>query len=168
MIDRLDAQLREAAAKAGLEKLFGPLTLDRGDVASLEAYDEVDETEVRFANADGPLGVLVIDVPEGGDPHDAGFKVRLREWRLNDDVAGSDTQRGEEAIARARMQMPQYSDEEPTAEHLWKSHTETCEPLSEEEVAIVVAAGLAKADEWDDRGGGLYWHAPTWPDVDAG
>lgn len=54
-------------------------------------------------------------------------------------------------------------DEQPKAEDLWKAHVETGEPLSEEEVEIVVAAGLAKADEWDDRGGGLFWHYPTWP-----
>ena len=56
-------------------------------------------------------------------------------------------------------------DVQPTAEELWRAHTETGEPLSEGEVAIVVAAGLAAADEWEDRGGGLYWHAPTWSDA---
>jgi len=52
------------------------------------------------------------------------------------------------------------------ADRLWRAHTETGEPLTEGEVRTVVEAGLAKWDEWEDRGGGLYWHAPTWPDPD--
>ena len=36
-------------------------------------------------------------------------------------------------------------------------------PLTEDEVQVVVEAGITSWDEWDDRGGGLYWHAPTWP-----
>lgn len=63
--------------------------------------------------------------------------------------------------------MSEDRDDQPKAEKLWKAHVETGEPLSEDEVAIVVAAGLAKAEDWDDRGGGLFWHAPTWPDPDA-
>ena len=50
---------------------------------------------------------------------------------------------------------------------MWRAHTETGEPLDESEMQLVVAAGLAKAAEWEDRGGGLYWHAPTWPDADG-
>lgn len=63
--------------------------------------------------------------------------------------------------------MAENKTDQPTAEDLWKTHIETGEPLSEDEVATVVAAGLAKHDEWDDRGGGLFWHYPTWPDPDA-
>jgi hypothetical protein len=55
----------------------------------------------------------------------------------------------------------------PSAEALWKAHVETSEPLTEDEVAIVVRAGLAKAEDWEDRGGGLHWHAPTWPEAGA-
>lgn len=47
---------------------------------------------------------------------------------------------------------------------LWESHVRTAEPLTLQEVEAVIAAGLTKADEWDNRGGGLYWHQPTWPD----
>jgi hypothetical protein len=53
----------------------------------------------------------------------------------------------------------------PNAGALWKAHVETGEPLTGNEVAIVVAAGLAEAEDWEDRGGGLHWHAPRWPDV---
>lgn len=52
------------------------------------------------------------------------------------------------------------------AQALWNSHIETSEPLTEDEVDAVVRAGLAKQDEWEDRGGGLFWHYPTWPDTD--
>lgn len=62
--------------------------------------------------------------------------------------------------------MTDHRDGEPTAYELWESHTQTGEPLSEDEVAIVVAAGLSEAEDWDDRGGGLYWHTPTWPAPD--
>jgi hypothetical protein len=53
------------------------------------------------------------------------------------------------------------------AKELWKAHLETGEPLDDHEVEIVVAAGLSKAEDWEMRGGGLYWHAPTWPNPDA-
>jgi hypothetical protein len=54
------------------------------------------------------------------------------------------------------------------SERLWHALVETSEPLTEDEVAIVVAAGLAEAEDWEDRGDGLYWHAPTWPDAGGG
>lgn len=63
--------------------------------------------------------------------------------------------------------MNDCKDTKAEAERLWRSHVETAEPLSELEVAIVVAAGLAEESDWEDRGGGLYWHAPTWPDPDG-
>jgi hypothetical protein len=49
------------------------------------------------------------------------------------------------------------------AAELWRAHAETGEPLDAEEVAAVVAAGLAEEGDFENRGGGLYWHAPTWP-----
>jgi len=63
--------------------------------------------------------------------------------------------------------MSEDREDRAIADRLWKSHVETGEPLGEEEVAIVVAAGLAEESDWEDRGGGLFWHAPTWPDPDA-
>lgn len=62
--------------------------------------------------------------------------------------------------------MDTAEDRIASAEALWRAHTQTGEPLSEEEIRIVVEAGLASDDEWEDRGGGLYWHAPTWPSED--
>lgn len=45
---------------------------------------------------------------------------------------------------------------------LWAAH-QMGEPLTAEEVAVVVAAGITTEDEWEDRGSGLHWHLPTWP-----
>ncbi len=64
--------------------------------------------------------------------------------------------------------MIENKDDQPTAEDLWKAHIETGEPLTEDEVLMVVEAGVTTLDEWDDRGGGLFWHAATWPDLDQG
>ena len=50
---------------------------------------------------------------------------------------------------------------------LLHAHMETGEPLDAGEVAVIVGAGLSSWDEWEQRGGGLYWHSPTWPDPDA-
>jgi hypothetical protein len=49
------------------------------------------------------------------------------------------------------------------AKTLWKAHIETAEPLDAAELDLVVSAGLANREDFEDRGGGLYWHAPTWP-----
>jgi len=51
----------------------------------------------------------------------------------------------------------------PTPEELLAKHRTTGEPLDEDEVTAIVDAGLTTWDEWDDRGGGLYWHAETFP-----
>ena len=48
-------------------------------------------------------------------------------------------------------------------EDLLRNHVETGEPLSEEEVEAVVAAGLTDSSAWENRGGGLYWHRETYP-----
>jgi hypothetical protein len=71
-----------------------------------------------------------------------------------------------ESASRTRGQrtMDTCCTQDEKAVSLWQSHTTTGEPLDEEEVARVVAAGLASAEDWEDRGGGLYWHAPTWPE----
>lgn len=53
------------------------------------------------------------------------------------------------------------------AEMLWKTHIKTGEPLTEEEVDLIVMAGLAKREDFDMRGGGLHWHAPTFPEKES-
>jgi len=44
-----------------------------------------------------------------------------------------------------------------------ENHKATGEPLDECEVQAVVDAGLTAWDEWEDRGGGLYWLAEAFP-----
>ena len=63
--------------------------------------------------------------------------------------------------------MNDRKDPKAEAERLWRSHVDAGEPLDVDELGLVLSQGLAKAEDWEDRGGGLYWHAPTWPDPDA-
>jgi len=53
--------------------------------------------------------------------------------------------------------------DEPTPQQLLDKHKSTGEPLDEEEVQAVVDAELTTWDEWEDRGGGLYWLAEAFP-----
>jgi len=53
--------------------------------------------------------------------------------------------------------------EDMKPQELLNTHIETGEPLSEEEVDAVVAAGLTERNVWEDRGGGLHWHAEHHP-----
>jgi hypothetical protein len=56
---------------------------------------------------------------------------------------------------------------EPTdAEALFEQHKLTGEPLDESQIAAIVGAGLASEDEFAMRGGGLYFHHPTFPDTE--
>jgi len=55
---------------------------------------------------------------------------------------------------------------EPTPEELLEQHLATGEPLDADELQMIVDAGLTNQDEWDDRGGGLYWHAATFPETE--
>lgn len=87
MVDNVRAQLQAAAARAGLDRLFGPLTFDQRDAASLQDCAEGDACELRFGNADGSVGVLMVDVYDSGDPDDAGLTVGLRGWRLDEGIA---------------------------------------------------------------------------------
>jgi len=43
-------------------------------------------------------------------------------------------------------------------------HKASGEPLDTEEVSGIVAAGLARTDEFDMIGGGLHVHRPSWPE----
>jgi hypothetical protein len=47
---------------------------------------------------------------------------------------------------------------------LFERHRRTGEPLSEAECDVIIEAGLSTWDEWDQRGGGLWWHSLTWPE----
>lgn len=87
MVDNASAQLQAAAAKAALDRVFGPIIFDEHDVADVGECAEGDVVQVHFANADGPLGVLIIDLYDSGNPGDAGLTVGLRGWRLDDGVA---------------------------------------------------------------------------------
>ena len=52
------------------------------------------------------------------------------------------------------------------AASLLRRHQQTGEPLSEEEVGRVVAGGVTSAEDWEQRGGGLWWHSPSSPEPD--
>ena len=62
------------------------------------------------------------------------------------------------------METPSDSFEEARA--LWRRHVETGEPLDVDEAQIVVLAELTRAEDWENRGRGQYWHVPTWPDAE--
>jgi len=47
---------------------------------------------------------------------------------------------------------------------LFAEHRRTGEPLDADEVAAIVAAGFARAEEFDTTGGGLWWHGRSWPE----
>ena len=47
---------------------------------------------------------------------------------------------------------------------LLRHHQLTGEPLNEGEVERVVAGGVSRAEDWEQRGGGLLWHSPSWPE----
>jgi hypothetical protein len=52
-------------------------------------------------------------------------------------------------------------------EQLLDHHRRTGEPLSEEEVEELVEAGLTCLDDWENRGGNLYWEWRTFPAEDG-
>lgn len=60
--------------------------------------------------------------------------------------------------------MSDHQDEKLDAEALWRAHVCTGEPLTEEEVQAVVAAGLAEEDDFEMRGGDLWWNWKLYPD----
>jgi len=86
-VDAPLTQVEAAARRAGLAALFGLVLPDPVGVAGLDAGGEGEVVEVGFANADGPVGVLLLELDDSGDPHDTGLTVGLRGWRLNEDVA---------------------------------------------------------------------------------
>lgn len=43
-------------------------------------------------------------------------------------------------------------------------HRATGQPLDELAVRAIVDAGITTWDDWEDRGEGLYWHSPTFPE----
>ena len=49
-------------------------------------------------------------------------------------------------------------------EQLMQIHRATGQPLDELAVRAIVDAGITTWDDWEDRGEGLYWHSPTFPE----
>ena len=60
-----------------------------------------------------------------------------------------------------KMETPYMT--ECTPEQLMQMHRATGEPLYEAEVQATVEAGISTWDDWDYRGGGLFWHSATFP-----
>jgi len=51
-------------------------------------------------------------------------------------------------------------------EAAFEEHRRTGEPLDSATVQLLIQAGVTPAEEWSQRGGQLWWHAPTFPDPD--
>lgn len=49
---------------------------------------------------------------------------------------------------------------------LFETYKATGEPLGEGDVQVIVDAGFANPGQFEMRGGGLYWHAPSFPEGD--
>ena len=43
-------------------------------------------------------------------------------------------------------------------------HRETGEPLTADELDGLVAGGVTTIEEWEQRGGGLWWESASWPE----
>jgi len=89
MVDSTLLRLHQAAWRAGLPPLFGGIAFELEDVKALEACGEGESHEVRFSNASGPVGNLIVDLHDSGDPEDEGLTVGLRGWTLNEEVASA-------------------------------------------------------------------------------
>jgi hypothetical protein len=57
------------------------------------------------------------------------------------------------------------ANDETDASALLDRHRHTGEPLTEPECESIVRAGLATWEDFDQRGGGLWWHSPTWAEA---
>jgi hypothetical protein len=86
-IDNPNAQLKALAELAGLTHLFGEVEFDDAGVDALELAGEGEIVEVGFGNADGPIGVMSVDLHDSGNAEDEGLTLGLRGWRLDDGVA---------------------------------------------------------------------------------
>ncbi len=87
MVDALAAQLAGAASRGGLASLFREIIFGQASLAGFEGCTEGDKIVIGFGNAEGPIGVLFVDLYDSGDLDDAGLTVGLRGWRLNEDIA---------------------------------------------------------------------------------
>lgn len=52
---------------------------------------------------------------------------------------------------------------EPSGFDIFDHHVRSAEPLTEDDVNQITAEDVEKADAFEERGGGLYWHAETFP-----
>ncbi len=56
------------------------------------------------------------------------------------------------------------SDEDTEAKAIFKNHLVTSEPVSEDEVDLLLAAGLGSPEDYEHRGGGCFWFGPAFPE----
>lgn len=85
--DNLLQQLRSAARRGGIAQAFGEVQFDDADIEQLAEGEEGMQASLAFANPDGALGTLFVELYDSGSPEDEGLAVGLRGWRLANDVA---------------------------------------------------------------------------------
>lgn len=124
-------------------------------------------------NAFGLSGVMLM--AEDGETWQAGANDLNLPQRMQDVEVEVDDE-GRHHWSALGYEIPQrFADKAPPQvleevfpevdpKELWQNHITTGEPLTNLEARVVCSHGLAKSEDFEMRGGDLWYHAPTWPD----
>lgn len=86
-VDNVRVQLQHAAARGGIVAAFGDVVFSEEDAEIASRLAEGDTVEIRFGNAAGTIGTILLDAYDDGNPDSNGLTLGLRGWQLDPGVA---------------------------------------------------------------------------------
>jgi hypothetical protein len=121
--------------------------------------------EAGALSPDAVIDGLILGTVEGVTPSHA-FLILVRGNRALLDAAHDEVLCTQ--MASAEMETFHLHDLRPSADDteakaIFKAHLLDGEPLSEDEVEMLLAEGIGSPEDWEQRGGECYWFGPAFP-----
>jgi len=124
--------------------------------------------EAGALSPDAVIDGLILGTVEGVTPSHA-FLVLVRGNRALLDAAHDEVLCVEMGPCEPKvfhLHTLRQSEGDTEAQAIFKSHLLDGEPLSEDEVEMLLAEGIGSPEDYEHRGGGCFWYEPAFPELE--